>query len=55
MGIGRGTMKELKVRLEEKEYKRLVKSAKKALRSVNKQVTVYILKGIETEKQEQVS
>ena len=53
--MGRGTMKEVKVRLEENEYKRLVESAKKAFRSVNKQVTVYVLRGIETEKQEQTS
>ena len=53
MVVGRGTMKEVKVRLENKEHKRLSIAAQKALRSINKQVTIYILKGLEADQQNQ--
>ena len=42
-------MKEMKIRLDAAIHRALAKEAKKALRSVSKQVAIYIRQGIESE------
>ena len=46
-------MKEIKVRLDDNEYLKLAESAKKDMRSVSKQVAMYILRAIENDQQNQ--
>jgi len=46
---GRGQVKEMKIRLDAAIHRALAKEAKKALRSVSKQVAIYIKQGIEAE------
>lgn len=45
-------MKEIKIRLSKDEHRRLQQTAKKNLRSMNKQVTVFVVAGLQREKQE---
>lgn len=47
-------MKEIRIKLDEPEYKRLTRAAKEELRSINKQVTIYIIRGIEADKKQGV-
>ncbi len=44
-------MKEIRIKLDELEYERLITAAKADLRSINKQVTVYIIRGLEAQKE----
>jgi hypothetical protein len=46
---GRGQVKEMKIRLDAAIHRALAREAKKALRSVSKQVAIYIKQGIEAE------
>lgn len=52
MIIGRGEVKEMKIRLDAALHRDLVRVARKSLRSVSKQVIVYIKQGIEIEREE---
>lgn len=44
-------MKEVKIRLSKEEHRRLAAVAKKNLRSMNKQVTAFVVDGLERAKQ----
>jgi len=43
-------MKEIKIRLGKDEHRRLRQTAKKNLRSMNKQVTAFVVDGLQREK-----
>ena len=45
-------MKEVRIKLDESEYRRLITTAKKELRSISKQVTLYIIRGLEIDQKE---
>jgi hypothetical protein len=49
MTNGRSQLKEMKIRLDMAIHRALAREAKKALRSVSKQVAIYIKQGIEAE------
>jgi hypothetical protein len=51
-GKAGGKVKEVKIRLSKDDHKRLREAARKNLRSMNKQVTVFVVAGLEQEKQE---
>ena len=51
-GKAGGKVKEVKIRLSKGDHKRLHEAAKKNLRSMNKQVTVFVVDGLRREKQE---
>lgn len=44
-----GSMKEVKIRLDDAQYDELIRAAKRSLRSVTKQVTIYIIHGLKAE------
>ena len=46
-------MKELRLKMGDEEYQKLVESAKEDMRSVTKQATMYIMKGIGADQQKQ--
>ena len=46
-------MKEVRLKMCDEEYQKLVESAKGDMRSVTKQATLYIMKGIEADQQNQ--
>ncbi len=55
MFTGRGKVKEMKIRIEPALHRDLQRVAKRSLRSVTKQVVIYIRQGIEQERARKVT